>query len=563
MGFTTANFGLFGYSTTGSDLNVVFDLAKAVTNNFTTIDANAVPRFTTSAVTMTASYSTSGFIRASTFSTTGAILGGSFTSGGSIRGASFTTPGTVFATGAIQGGSFTTAGNVTVGGSLAVAGTISAAGYDIGSALSVPSMSIGTTLNVGTTITTSFLTATNTVQGGSFTTSGAITGGSFTSGGNLSAAISRVGNGTVGAPSYSFLSDTNTGIYRPAEDTLVFVEGGAEAMRIDSSGNVGIGLASPTQKLHVSGNILSTGSIDAGTQFLGVSADTAAAPSFSFTNDTDTGIFRTGANSLGLATGGVNRVTIAAAGVSFIGVTVNGITKAMINLANVENTALSTWPGSTSITTLGTIALGTWNASTIAVARGGTGATDAAGARTNLGAQATITGAATSITSSNLTVSRALVSDGGGKVAVSAVTSGELGYLSGVTSAIQTQLNNRIQSHVITLFTADSSISTGSTTFQPVFSSTFTWDDKFYPGGRNAYFEVVFVFSGIGIAAEARLETTVGSAITTRTTANTTLTVSRSAALTLTNGTNYRVAYRFNGSSGAATLYAARLIITD
>lgn len=55
--------------------------------------------------------------------------------------------------------------------------------------------------------------------------------------------------------------------------------------------------------------------------------------------------------------------------------------------------------------------------------------------------QDTITGAATSITSANLTASRALASDGSGKVAVSSVTSTELGYLSGVTSALQTQLN--------------------------------------------------------------------------------------------------------------------------
>lgn len=58
--------------------------------------------------------------------------------------------------------------------------------------------------------------------------------------------------------------------------------------------------------------------------------------------------------------------------------------------------------------------------------------------------QNTITGAATTITGSNLTASRALVSNSSGKVAVSAVTATELGYLDGVTSAIQTQLNNKI-----------------------------------------------------------------------------------------------------------------------
>jgi hypothetical protein len=55
--------------------------------------------------------------------------------------------------------------------------------------------------------------------------------------------------------------------------------------------------------------------------------------------------------------------------------------------------------------------------------------------------QATITGGATTITSADLTASRALASNASGKVAVSTVTSTELGYVSGVTSAIQTQLD--------------------------------------------------------------------------------------------------------------------------
>ena len=54
---------------------------------------------------------------------------------------------------------------------------------------------------------------------------------------------------------------------------------------------------------------------------------------------------------------------------------------------------------------------------------------------------ATLTGAGSTIDSEDLTASRALVSNGSGKVAVSAVTATELGYLDGVTSAVQTQLN--------------------------------------------------------------------------------------------------------------------------
>ena len=64
---------------------------------------------------------------------------------------------------------------------------------------------------------------------------------------------------------------------------------------------------------------------------------------------------------------------------------------------------------------------------------------------TSLGTkQATITGGASTITSTNLDVSRALVSNASGKVAASAVTSTEVGYLDGVTSAIQTQLDAKI-----------------------------------------------------------------------------------------------------------------------
>ena len=59
------------------------------------------------------------------------------------------------------------------------------------------------------------------------------------------------------------------------------------------------------------------------------------------------------------------------------------------------------------------------------------------------GKQDAITGAATTITSSNLTASRVLISDASGKVATNAVTSTELGYLSGVTSNIQTQLDGK------------------------------------------------------------------------------------------------------------------------
>jgi hypothetical protein len=63
------------------------------------------------------------------------------------------------------------------------------------------------------------------------------------------------GDGTALLPSITNTGDTNTGIFFPAADTIAFSEGGAEAMRIDNAGNVGIGTTSPTNTLTVNGTV--------------------------------------------------------------------------------------------------------------------------------------------------------------------------------------------------------------------------------------------------------------------------------------------------------------------
>lgn len=64
--------------------------------------------------------------------------------------------------------------------------------------------------------------------------------------------------------------------------------------------------------------------------------------------------------------------------------------------------------------------------------------------------QDVIVGAASTITEDNLSVDRALVSNSSGKVAVSNITSTELGYLDGVTSNVQTQLDKKLEKAPVT-----------------------------------------------------------------------------------------------------------------
>ena len=63
---------------------------------------------------------------------------------------------------------------------------------------------------------------------------------------NYFAGSIRVGAGTVAAPTLTTIADTNTGIFFPAADNVSVVTGGAERMRINSSGNVGFGYPAQT-----------------------------------------------------------------------------------------------------------------------------------------------------------------------------------------------------------------------------------------------------------------------------------------------------------------------------
>jgi hypothetical protein len=72
-----------------------------------------------------------------------------------------------------------------------------------------------------------------------------------------SSGASTFAAGTAAAPAITTTGDTNTGMFFPAADTIAFAEGGAEAMRLDSAGNVGIGVTPSPSVL--SGKVLEIG----------------------------------------------------------------------------------------------------------------------------------------------------------------------------------------------------------------------------------------------------------------------------------------------------------------
>jgi len=209
--------------------------------------------------------------------------------------------------GFVVGGAFTSSGGAvfssgtTFSGSVVMSSTVGISG--------VASLT-GSTNNIGTTTS-------STILSGSVTqTSGSVL--------YLDAAAT-----TSAAPPLSWSGDTNTGIYRPAADTLALVTGGSERFRINSSGVLIIGSGEATTS--VSGNVL-------------------RAPSASGTNITGANFEINAGNGTGNGGSGTIALKTAAAGSS--GSTANTLTQ---RLLITKNGGFSFGSGATSYGTAGQV----------------------------------------------------------------------------------------------------------------------------------------------------------------------------------------------------------------
>ena len=89
-----------------------------------------------------------------------------------------------------------------------------------------------------------------------------------------------IAGGTVSQPAYSFTGDTDTGTYRSSQDSIGVSCGGVKVAEFTPNG------FSMTGTMTIAGG-------------------TVSQPAYSFTGDTNTGIYQTGQDSIGISCGGV------------------------------------------------------------------------------------------------------------------------------------------------------------------------------------------------------------------------------------------------------------------
>ena len=136
-------------------------------------------------------------------------------------------------------------------------------------------------------------------------------------------------NGVINSniPCYSFLTNSNTGMYNAAANALGFVTNSNERVRITDIGNVGIGLSNPSERLQVVGKVVTD------SQYLFAGGSNSNIPCYSFMSNSNTGMYHAASNVIGFVTGGTERVRITSNGLG-----INATPSAPLQIAPTSST---------------------------------------------------------------------------------------------------------------------------------------------------------------------------------------------------------------------------------
>lgn len=107
-------------------------------------------------------------------------------------------------------------------------------------------------------------------------------------------------SGSVGAPMYSFSADTDSGLYRIAANNLGISVNATKILDIATTGLSVVGTVAPSTTVTNANG-------------------TEALPSYTFASDLDTGMWRIGANNIGIGVNAAKVLDISAAGLNVIG----------------------------------------------------------------------------------------------------------------------------------------------------------------------------------------------------------------------------------------------------
>ncbi len=168
-------------------------------------------------------------------------------------------------------------------------------------------MSVVNTFVAGNTITAAGHNQNNTDIAAEITNSVAVDGQSVMTG-QIKAA-----NGTVSLPGITFGADLDSGLYRIGAGNIGFAVDGTKVLDFSTVQNVNMipfqsnGLLTAALGIAVSAGVI-TNAVGA-----------VAAPSFTFTGDLDCGMYRIGANNIGLAVNGAKVLDIATTGLGVTG----------------------------------------------------------------------------------------------------------------------------------------------------------------------------------------------------------------------------------------------------